>query len=182
MTNMMKKPEVGRQLKCECRGCGAIFRTSRHWIERGLPKCACGGQIVESATVARRTSELPQTATPEDRERDRMFIDRLARVERLLSERSPVDVAKRMLERYEVAMRTLGEDHEVTKRWKREFDEVIAKERVANGHTNGGNPRATGTLGTLEAMSAVCDCCHGQGVEPYYGTECPKCHGAGRVK
>lgn len=37
-------PKQGtRMIKCECGGCGYVFRTTRKWIETGLPTCHCGG-------------------------------------------------------------------------------------------------------------------------------------------
>jgi hypothetical protein len=38
-----------RQVKCICPACGFTFRTSRRWIEKGLPVCACGTQTKEAA-------------------------------------------------------------------------------------------------------------------------------------
>jgi hypothetical protein len=35
-----------RLRKCECAGCGYVARVSRTWLQRGLPGCPCGGQLV----------------------------------------------------------------------------------------------------------------------------------------
>lgn len=38
-------PPVGagsRLLKCECPGCGYVVRTTKKWIETGVPTCPCG--------------------------------------------------------------------------------------------------------------------------------------------
>jgi hypothetical protein len=37
-----------RQIKCVCPACGFTMRTSAKWIAKGLPRCACGTQIVST--------------------------------------------------------------------------------------------------------------------------------------
>lgn len=39
------KKDTVRQIKCVCPSCGFTMRTSRRWIEKGLPTCACGTKI-----------------------------------------------------------------------------------------------------------------------------------------
>lgn len=42
------KKQGTRMLKLECsEGCGYIVRTSRKWVEAGLPTCPCGGEFEE---------------------------------------------------------------------------------------------------------------------------------------
>lgn len=37
-----RKKQTTRMVKLECKGCGYILRTSRKWIEVGIPTCCCG--------------------------------------------------------------------------------------------------------------------------------------------
>ena len=37
-----------RQIKCVCPSCGFTMRTSAKWIAKGLPRCACGTQIIST--------------------------------------------------------------------------------------------------------------------------------------
>ena len=41
-----KKPQSTRMLKIECPSCGWMARTSKKWLELGLPTCACGEQMI----------------------------------------------------------------------------------------------------------------------------------------
>lgn len=41
-----KKPQTTRMLKIECPTCGWMARTSKKWMEMGLPICACGEQMI----------------------------------------------------------------------------------------------------------------------------------------
>jgi hypothetical protein len=43
------KKQTTRMLKCECQGCGYVVRTTRQWIDLGLPVCGvCGEVFTES--------------------------------------------------------------------------------------------------------------------------------------
>lgn len=44
-----RKVQTTRQLKVECPECGCIVRMTRQWIDKGLPTCACGTDMIESA-------------------------------------------------------------------------------------------------------------------------------------
>lgn len=37
------KKQTTRMVKAECEDCGYTIRTTRKWIEQGLPTCVCGG-------------------------------------------------------------------------------------------------------------------------------------------
>jgi hypothetical protein len=39
------KKQTTRLFKCECGECGYVIRTTRKWIETGLPTCHCGGEF-----------------------------------------------------------------------------------------------------------------------------------------
>ncbi len=41
-----KKTQSTRMLKIECPACGWMARTSKKWMELGLPVCCCGKQMV----------------------------------------------------------------------------------------------------------------------------------------
>jgi hypothetical protein len=41
-----KKPQSTRMLKIQCPACGWMARTSKKWMELGLPTCACGEQMI----------------------------------------------------------------------------------------------------------------------------------------
>jgi len=41
-----KKTQSTRMLKIECPNCGWMARTSKKWMELGLPTCACGEQMI----------------------------------------------------------------------------------------------------------------------------------------
>jgi hypothetical protein len=44
-----KEPKQGtRMIKIKCPDCGWTGRTTRQWIDLGLPTCACGGEIAEA--------------------------------------------------------------------------------------------------------------------------------------
>ena len=40
-----KKKDGTRMLKLECASCGYVIRTTKKWIEVGLPVCHCGTQF-----------------------------------------------------------------------------------------------------------------------------------------
>lgn len=42
------KPQTTRLVKVECVKCSYTLRTTRMWIEKGLPTCYCGGEIQET--------------------------------------------------------------------------------------------------------------------------------------
>jgi len=44
MTNGKKKDHC-RLLKAECSSCGYVIRTTRKWLEVGLPTCVCGSEF-----------------------------------------------------------------------------------------------------------------------------------------
>jgi hypothetical protein len=48
LTPINKKPQSTRMLKVECPDCGWMARTSRKWIDLGLPTCGCG-KLMEEA-------------------------------------------------------------------------------------------------------------------------------------
>jgi len=41
-----KKPQTTRMLKIQCPDCDWMARTSKKWMDLGLPVCACGAQMV----------------------------------------------------------------------------------------------------------------------------------------
>ena len=47
LTPIINKPQSTRMLKLQCGSCGWMARTSRKWIDLGLPTCACGTQMEE---------------------------------------------------------------------------------------------------------------------------------------
>lgn len=42
------KPQGTRMLKIECAWCGYVLRTTRKWLDEGLPTCHCGGPFEEN--------------------------------------------------------------------------------------------------------------------------------------
>jgi hypothetical protein len=48
LTPKKKKPQSTRMLKLECPACGWAARTSRKWIDLGLPTCVCGTKMEEA--------------------------------------------------------------------------------------------------------------------------------------
>jgi len=48
LTPKKKTPQGTRMLKLECPACGWMARTSRKWIDIGLPTCACGTKMEEA--------------------------------------------------------------------------------------------------------------------------------------
>lgn len=42
------KPQTTRMVKVECVNCGYTLRTTKKWIEVGLPTCVCSGEIQET--------------------------------------------------------------------------------------------------------------------------------------
>jgi len=48
LTPKNKKPQGTRMLKVICPDCQWMARTSRKWIDLGLPTCACGKQMEEA--------------------------------------------------------------------------------------------------------------------------------------
>jgi hypothetical protein len=56
MSTKTKRPKrpTCRLRKAACADCGYTIRVTRSWLERGLPVCPCGGQIVptEAADLA----------------------------------------------------------------------------------------------------------------------------------
>lgn len=44
------KPQKNRQLKLSCPSCGYVVRSTKKWIELGLPTCHCGQLFVAEAT------------------------------------------------------------------------------------------------------------------------------------
>lgn len=42
------KKQGTRMLKLTCPNCGYLVRTTRQWIEHGLPRCPCGSQFEEA--------------------------------------------------------------------------------------------------------------------------------------
>lgn len=42
---MSIKPQTTRMIKCEAPCCGYIVRTTKRWLDRGLPSCPCGTQM-----------------------------------------------------------------------------------------------------------------------------------------
>jgi hypothetical protein len=47
LTPINKKPQSTRMLKLECPNCQWMARTSRKWMDLGLPTCACGTKMEE---------------------------------------------------------------------------------------------------------------------------------------
>ena len=47
LTPKGKKPQSTRMLKLQCGNCGWMARTSRKWMDLGLPTCACGKKMEE---------------------------------------------------------------------------------------------------------------------------------------
>jgi len=41
-----KKPQTTRMLKIQCPDCQWMARTSKKWMDLGLPVCACGAQMI----------------------------------------------------------------------------------------------------------------------------------------
>jgi hypothetical protein len=48
LTPKNKKPQSTRMLKVICKDCGWMARTSRKWIDLGLPTCGCGTKMEEA--------------------------------------------------------------------------------------------------------------------------------------
>ncbi len=46
-----KKIQSTRMLKIQCPSCGWMARTSKKWMEMGLPTCACGEQMINPDAV-----------------------------------------------------------------------------------------------------------------------------------
>ena len=43
-------PQVCRQVLLVCSGCGYRLRTTRRWLARGLPRCACRSRTRSNST------------------------------------------------------------------------------------------------------------------------------------
>ncbi len=48
LTPLVGKTQSTRMLKLECKNCGWMARTSRKWMDLGLPTCACGKKMEET--------------------------------------------------------------------------------------------------------------------------------------
>jgi len=48
LTPLVNKPQGTRMLKLLCPTCGWMARTSRKWMDLGLPTCACGTHMEEA--------------------------------------------------------------------------------------------------------------------------------------
>ncbi len=46
-----EKKQTTRMLKATCPNCGYVIRTTRQWIEKGLPTCPCGQKFVKEENV-----------------------------------------------------------------------------------------------------------------------------------
>lgn len=47
LDRLARAKQTTRMLKLACPECGYIVRTTRQWLDRGLPTCACGAEFVE---------------------------------------------------------------------------------------------------------------------------------------
>jgi hypothetical protein len=45
----MKRATTCRLRKVQCDRCGCVCRMTRSWMERGLPTCGCGGQMLPTS-------------------------------------------------------------------------------------------------------------------------------------
>lgn len=50
----LRKKQTTRMVKCECAECGYVLRTSRKWIDVGIPRCPAGHGVM---TVEAKTEE-----------------------------------------------------------------------------------------------------------------------------
>lgn len=44
-SQMGRKIQTTRMIKCACEECGYVIRTTNKWLEKGIPSCYCGGKF-----------------------------------------------------------------------------------------------------------------------------------------
>lgn len=48
-SDLNHKKQTTRMKKCRCEECGYIIRTTQTWLDKGVPKCYCGGDFTMSS-------------------------------------------------------------------------------------------------------------------------------------